>query len=154
MTKPAPVVVPVTTNGNPLPAALNSISKETIAAAVPVSSPNPEEDQLHQAALLAGSYIALQMSNPIVSLSYAREALGLNNLSENSRYLANLYAAESLCMLGKPTEAANHLSPTALGIATENTVANLKASPYGIDNVTNMRFVLFLNLAVVHILKV
>ena len=64
-------------------------------------------------------------------------------------------------MLNKPSEAAQHLSPTSLGlvneVASHTPNVNLPTSPYSPFNSEsnlNIRYTLYVNLAVVHILKV
>jgi len=129
-----------------------------------------EEDLvLKQAILASGAYIALSISNPVLALWYARELLGLDKHSENYRLLANLYAAEALCLLNHPEEASLHLSPVALGLVEgqgsslniSNTTpipnVTMQAHPYSyllrMEPTLNAMHVLFVNLAVVHILK-
>jgi len=92
----------------------------------------------------------LAMNNPIQALSYIKELL-IKKCSDNYKYLGNIYAAEALCMLGRPIEAAQHLSPTTLGLTNDSQTINI--SPYSIENIGNVRYALCVNLAVVHILK-
>jgi CCR4-NOT transcription complex subunit 10 len=80
--------------------------------------------------LLSMAYIALALEDPVVALAAAGAALNVGARSTASapngtassptaaviddehRLLAHLYAAEALCMLNRPAEAMQHLSPS------------------------------------------
>ncbi|KAJ6992563.1 hypothetical protein NC653_015837 [Populus alba x Populus x berolinensis] len=69
------------------------------------------ENQLLKQALLANlAYVELELENPEKALSTARSLLELPVCSRIYIFLGHLYAAEALCMLNKPKEAAEHLS--------------------------------------------
>lgn len=61
------------------------------------------------------------------------------------RFLAHLYAAEALCMLNRPADAAQHLSPTIL---KDNISQSANVGP------SAARYSMYINLAIVHILQV
>eukprot|EP01114_Cavostelium_apophysatum_P024407 TRINITY_DN9544_c0_g1_i1.p1 TRINITY_DN9544_c0_g1~~TRINITY_DN9544_c0_g1_i1.p1 ORF type:complete len:693 (+),score=200.67 TRINITY_DN9544_c0_g1_i1:213-2291(+) len=116
-----------------------------------------EEDQaMRLTALADAAYIALAGNNPVVALFYARELVQSAKVTEAHRHLGNLYAAEALCMLGKPNEAAQHLNPANLG--SGEVAAGAQSSPYtslmpDAAAALNPRYTLYTNLAVVFILK-
>uniref|UniRef100_A0A6N2KIC9 CCR4-NOT transcription complex subunit 10 n=1 Tax=Salix viminalis TaxID=40686 RepID=A0A6N2KIC9_SALVM len=69
------------------------------------------ENQMLKQALLANlAYVELELENPEKALSTARSLLELPVCSKIYIFLGRLYAAEALCMLNKPKEAAEHLS--------------------------------------------
>ncbi|GMQ07132.1 hypothetical protein CsSME_00051463 [Camellia sinensis var. sinensis] len=68
------------------------------------------ENQMIKQALLADLvYVELELGNPSKALSTARSLLELPECSRIYIFLANVYAAESLCLLNRPKEAAEHL---------------------------------------------
>ncbi|XP_052880394.1 uncharacterized protein LOC108464125 isoform X2 [Gossypium arboreum] len=70
-----------------------------------------KENQMMQQALLANlAYIELELENPLKALSAARSLLELPGCSRIYIFLGHVYAAEALCLLNKPKEAAEHLS--------------------------------------------
>lgn len=56
------------------------------------------------------AYIELCLNNPLASLAVAQRLLELPNCPPSYCFLARSYAAEALCLLDRPTEAAEHLS--------------------------------------------
>ncbi|KAG6769318.1 hypothetical protein POTOM_024942 [Populus tomentosa] len=69
------------------------------------------ENQLLKQALLANlAYVELELENPEKALLTARSLLELPVCSRIYIFLGHLYAAEALCLLNKPKEAAEHLS--------------------------------------------
>lgn len=69
--------------------------------------------------------------------------------------MGTIYAAEALCYLNRLNEAIELLSPTNLEITDTN--LKLPFSPYSsfnYDPVTNISYILSVNLAIVHIMKV
>lgn len=86
--------------------------------------------------------------------SHAKELLSIETCPENIRLLASMYAAEALAMLSRPAEAAEYMQPTKLGLGEQSTLSiNFSLDPSQPANL-NAKHVLFLNLAIVHILKV
>ncbi|KAE9462689.1 hypothetical protein C3L33_05410, partial [Rhododendron williamsianum] len=68
------------------------------------------ETQLIKQAILADlAYVELQLGNPLKALSTARSLLELPGCSRVYVFLGHIYAAESLCLLNRPKEAAEHL---------------------------------------------
>jgi CCR4-NOT transcription complex subunit 10 len=125
----------------------------------PPTSPRPPiktSVELRHATLINLAYISLAMDDPAVALAAAKEVLDSPRQSEVLRFLANVYCAEALCVLGKPSQAIQFLSPAALADA-QVAAGPLCASPYSSDsanpNPSNvMRSALYVNLAVAHIL--
>ncbi|XVE63682.1 hypothetical protein DITRI_Ditri07aG0039000 [Diplodiscus trichospermus] len=69
------------------------------------------ENQMIKQALLASlAYTELELENPLKALSAARSLLELPDCSRIYIFLGHVYAAEALCLLNKPKEAAEHLS--------------------------------------------
>lgn len=64
---------------------------------------------IKQAILADLAYVELQLGNPLKALSTARSLLELPGCSRIYVFLGNIYAAESLCLLNRPKEAAEHL---------------------------------------------
>ncbi|KAG5559469.1 hypothetical protein RHGRI_009116 [Rhododendron griersonianum] len=68
------------------------------------------ENMMIKQALLADlAYVELHLGNPLKALSTARCLLELPECSRIYIFLGNVYAAESLCLLNRPKEAAQHL---------------------------------------------
>ncbi|KAK0572695.1 hypothetical protein LWI29_035653 [Acer saccharum] len=69
------------------------------------------ENQMIKQALLANlAYVDLQLENPVKALAAARSLLELPDCSRIYIFLGHVYAAEALCLLNKPNEAAEHFS--------------------------------------------
>ncbi|KAF5482219.1 hypothetical protein F2P56_002808 [Juglans regia] len=69
------------------------------------------ENQLIKQAILANvAYVELELQNPTKALLTARSLLELTECSRIYIFLGHLYAAEALCLLNRPKEAAEHLS--------------------------------------------
>ncbi|CAB1096646.1 unnamed protein product [Ectocarpus sp. CCAP 1310/34] len=67
-------------------------------------------EELYRVALADLAYVHLGLDDPVSALTYAGRLLETNP-SAVSTHLAHLYAAEALCLLGRPAEALEHLSP-------------------------------------------
>ncbi|OAY47029.1 CCR4-NOT transcription complex subunit 10 isoform X2 [Manihot esculenta] len=68
------------------------------------------ENQMIKQALLANlAYVELELENPEKALSIAISLLELPECSRIYFFLGHVYAAEALCLLNKPKEAAEHL---------------------------------------------
>ncbi|XP_057514974.1 uncharacterized protein LOC130796614 [Actinidia eriantha] len=68
------------------------------------------ENQMIKQALLADlAYVELELGNPLKALSTAKSLLELPECSRIYIFLGIVYSAESLCLLNRPKEAANHL---------------------------------------------
>ncbi|KAK4257430.1 hypothetical protein QN277_007020 [Acacia crassicarpa] len=69
------------------------------------------ENQLIKQATLANlAYVELELDNPVMALSVARSLLELPECLKIYIFLGHVYAAEALCLLNRPKEAAEHLS--------------------------------------------
>ncbi|KAL3288711.1 hypothetical protein HHI36_003146 [Cryptolaemus montrouzieri] len=77
------------------------------------SSPLGPEDiiVLRNGILTASAYVSLCLGDYIISLEYAKNLLGQPRLSSVHKLLGHLYAAESLVLLDKISEAIEHLNP-------------------------------------------
>ncbi|KAJ7978971.1 CCR4-NOT transcription complex subunit 10 [Quillaja saponaria] len=65
---------------------------------------------MKQAALANLAYVELELENPAKALAAARSLLELPDCSRIYTFLGHVYAAEALCLLNRPREAADHLS--------------------------------------------
>lgn len=69
-----------------------------------------KENQMMKQAILADlSYVELALGNPLKALSTAKSLLKLPECSRMYIFLGTMYAAEALCLLNRPQEAADHL---------------------------------------------
>ncbi|KAL4296164.1 hypothetical protein GQ457_12G023950 [Hibiscus cannabinus] len=69
------------------------------------------ENQMIKQALLANlAYVELELDNPLKALPAALSLLELPGCSRIYIFLGHVYAAEALCLLNKPKEAAEHLA--------------------------------------------
>ncbi|XP_031264752.1 CCR4-NOT transcription complex subunit 10-like isoform X1 [Pistacia vera] len=69
------------------------------------------ENQMIKQTLLANlAYVELELENPVKALAAARSLLELPDCSRIYVFLGHVYAAEALCLLNKPKEAAEHFS--------------------------------------------
>ncbi|KAK7292044.1 hypothetical protein RIF29_07675 [Crotalaria pallida] len=69
------------------------------------------ENQLVKQAVLANlAYVELELDNPVKALSVAKSLLELPECSRIYIFLGHVYAAEALCLLNRPKEAAKLLS--------------------------------------------
>ncbi|KAM1809172.1 hypothetical protein ACFX15_025495 [Malus domestica] len=69
-----------------------------------------KENLLIKQALLANlAYVELELENPMKALSIARSLLELPECSRIYIFLGHVYAAEALCLLNRPKDAADHL---------------------------------------------
>lgn len=64
---------------------------------------------IKQAVLANLAYVELELENPLKALSAARSLLELPECSRVYIFLGHVYAAEALCLLNRPKEAAEHL---------------------------------------------
>ncbi|KAE7998931.1 hypothetical protein FH972_003424 [Carpinus fangiana] len=69
-----------------------------------------ENHLLKQAILANLAYVELELENPMKSLSITTSLLELSECSRIYIFLGHVYAAEALCLLNRPKEAAEHLS--------------------------------------------
>lgn len=70
-----------------------------------------QENQLLKQAILANlAYVELELENPMKALSITTSLLELPECSRIYVFLGRVYAAEALCLLSRPKEAAEHLS--------------------------------------------
>ncbi|KAK7281616.1 hypothetical protein RIF29_09760 [Crotalaria pallida] len=65
---------------------------------------------IKQAVLANLAYVNLELENPVKALSFARFLLEIPECSRIYVFLGHVYAAEALCLLKRPKEAAEHLS--------------------------------------------
>ncbi|KAG2718835.1 hypothetical protein I3760_03G239200 [Carya illinoinensis] len=74
------------------------------------------QNHLIKQAILANiAYVELELQNPTKALLTARSLLELTECSRIYIFLGHLYAAEALCLLNRPKEAAEHLSNYMFG---------------------------------------
>ncbi|XP_028141925.2 CCR4-NOT transcription complex subunit 10 [Diabrotica virgifera virgifera] len=66
---------------------------------------------LRNGILIASAYVSLCLGDYILALEYSKELLDQPRISEVHKLLAHLYAAESLVLLDKISEALEHLKP-------------------------------------------
>jgi CCR4-NOT transcription complex subunit 10 len=70
-----------------------------------------KENQLIKQAILANlAYVELELENPTKALPITKSLLELPECSRIYIFLGHVYAAEALCLLNRPKEAAEHLS--------------------------------------------
>ncbi|XP_019414260.1 PREDICTED: CCR4-NOT transcription complex subunit 10-like isoform X5 [Lupinus angustifolius] len=78
-----------------------------------------KENQLIKQAVLANlAYVELELDNPVKALLVARLLLEIPECSRIYVFLGHVYAAEALCLLNRPKEAAEHLSFYLSGVNT------------------------------------
>ncbi|KAF9615214.1 hypothetical protein IFM89_022476 [Coptis chinensis] len=84
----------------------------TIASSVSVYDDicRTENLMIKQAALADLAYVELTLENPLKALSAAKSLLELQDCSRLYIFLGHMYAAEALCCLNRPKEAAEYLS--------------------------------------------
>ncbi|KAM7263538.1 hypothetical protein ACFE04_001221 [Oxalis oulophora] len=92
-----------------------------------------ENRLLKQAVLAYLAYVQLELDNPLKSLSNSKSLLELPDCSRIYAFLAHVYAAEALCLLNKPNEAAEHLAFYISGV-------NSVESPFTHDDFEKWRF--------------
>ncbi|XP_047947773.1 CCR4-NOT transcription complex subunit 10-like [Salvia hispanica] len=68
-----------------------------------------ENLMIRQAVLADLAYVELALGDPLKALSTARSLLELPDCSKMYIFLGTIYAAEALCLLNRPNEAAEHL---------------------------------------------
>ncbi|CAI9782442.1 unnamed protein product [Fraxinus pennsylvanica] len=68
-----------------------------------------ENHMIKQAVFADLAYVELAMGNPLKALKIARSLLKLPQCSRIYMFLGRIYAAEALCLLNQPEEAAEHL---------------------------------------------
>lgn len=71
-----------------------------------------DDSPVLQAAYLDLAYVHLTLADPVIALSYLGKLLALPSLASACKFLGHMYAAEALCLLGKPNEALDHVAPT------------------------------------------
>ncbi|MCD7466472.1 hypothetical protein HAX54_003221 [Datura stramonium] len=69
-----------------------------------------ENLMIEQAVLADLAFVELELGNPLKALAIARSLLKVQECSRIYIFLGNIYAAEALCLLNRPKEAAEHLS--------------------------------------------
>ncbi|XP_044471890.1 CCR4-NOT transcription complex subunit 10-like isoform X2 [Mangifera indica] len=69
-----------------------------------------ENQMIKQAVLANLAFVELELENPAKALNTARSLLELPDCSRIYIFLGHVYAAEALCLLNKPKEAAEHFS--------------------------------------------
>uniref|UniRef100_A0A7N1A7J1 CCR4-NOT transcription complex subunit 10 n=1 Tax=Kalanchoe fedtschenkoi TaxID=63787 RepID=A0A7N1A7J1_KALFE len=68
------------------------------------------ENQLIKQTLFGDlAYVELELGNPVKALSAAKSLLEIPNCAKIYVFLGHVYAAEALCLLGRPKEAAEHM---------------------------------------------
>lgn len=75
-----------------------------------------DDSLVEQVALLNLAYVYLCLNEPVLALHQAEVLLSRGaSVSETKQVTVHTYAAEALCMLGRPEEALRHLQPTPGG---------------------------------------
>lgn len=69
-----------------------------------------ENQMIKQAVLANLAYVELELDNPVKALSIAKSLFELPECSRIYIFLGHVYAAEALCLLNRPKEAAENLS--------------------------------------------
>ncbi|CAO2841187.1 unnamed protein product [Amaranthus hypochondriacus] len=69
-----------------------------------------ENQKIKQAVLTDLAFVELELGNPLKALSTALTLLKIPQCSRMYAFLGHVYAAEALCFLNRPNEAAEHLS--------------------------------------------
>ncbi|KAM3300907.1 CCR4-NOT transcription complex subunit 10 isoform X1 [Capsicum chacoense] len=69
-----------------------------------------ENLMIEQAVLADLAFVELELGNPLKAVTIARSLLKVQECSRIYIFLGNVYAAEALCLLNRPKEAAEHLS--------------------------------------------
>ncbi|XP_047307910.1 CCR4-NOT transcription complex subunit 10 [Impatiens glandulifera] len=88
------------------------LAKQCLLNALCLLDAKEQSDELimiKQAILVDLSYVELELGNPLKALTNARSLLQIPDCSKINIFLGNVYAAESLCLLNRPKEAAEHL---------------------------------------------
>ncbi|KAK7832616.1 ccr4-not transcription complex subunit 10 [Quercus suber] len=122
---------------------LNSIESKAFSVTVGMGQVNangdarePKEEQVRssfrtlfpimklikQAVLANLAYVELELENPMKALSTARSLLELPECSRIYVFLGHVYAAEALCLLNKPKEAAEHFQEDCEQLRVERTI--------------------------------
>ncbi|KAL3629680.1 hypothetical protein CASFOL_026902 [Castilleja foliolosa] len=68
-----------------------------------------ENHMMKQVVLADLAYVELALGNPLIALKTAKSLLELPECSRMNIFLGAMYAAEALCLLNQPNEAAEHL---------------------------------------------
>ncbi|EPS65667.1 hypothetical protein M569_09110 [Genlisea aurea] len=68
-----------------------------------------ENRLIRQASLADLAYVELALGDPLLALQVAKSLLELPDCSKMYAFFGSVYAAEALCLLNRPTEAAKHL---------------------------------------------
>jgi tetratricopeptide (TPR) repeat protein len=87
-------------------------------------------------ALLDTAYVAINLNHPLAAVQACKQLLSLPSCPEKLKLYVKLYIAEALCMLNRPSEAMEYLSPPEGDVS--------------IDETSQAGFLV--NLAVVHVL--
>ncbi|GAB2289177.1 hypothetical protein Dimus_023480 [Dionaea muscipula] len=74
-----------------------------------------ERQMIMQAVLVDLAFTELELGNSLKALSTALSLLDLPQCSKMHAFLGHIYAAEALCYLNRPKEAAEHLSTYLIG---------------------------------------
>ncbi|KAJ8932066.1 hypothetical protein NQ314_014966, partial [Rhamnusium bicolor] len=112
----ASLLIPSDTASPPVPLFL--IPGVTPPAPPPSPSPSPSSPlsitgiaTLRNSILIASAYVSLCLGDYILTLEYSKELLEQTRISGVHKLLAHLYAAESLVLLDKISEAVEYLNP-------------------------------------------
>ncbi|KAK9706210.1 hypothetical protein RND81_07G111200 [Saponaria officinalis] len=69
-----------------------------------------ENQKIKQAVLIDLAFVELELGNPLKALSTSLSLLDLPECSRMYAFWGHLYAAEALCLMNRPNDAAKHLS--------------------------------------------
>ncbi|KAF5177605.1 Ccr4-not transcription complex subunit [Thalictrum thalictroides] len=87
-----------------------SLNTTTQSSASVYEDRRRENNMIKQAVLADLAFVELTLENPLKALSAAESLLRLPECSRILIFLGHMYAAEALCHLNRPKEAAEHLS--------------------------------------------
>ncbi|XP_017785231.1 PREDICTED: CCR4-NOT transcription complex subunit 10 [Nicrophorus vespilloides] len=114
----AKTLLPSSENSSPVPLLLSPGVSPQLTSNPGPSPSSPLNlksiDELRNAILAASSYVSICLGDYIVALEHSKELLSQPKLSGAHRMLAHLYAAESLVLLDKLSDALDHLNPENL----------------------------------------
>lgn len=102
----------VSPNGDGKENKVTSGTSGTITAAIAAYEEEKKKEQvlIRQSVLTDLAYVELCLQNPLQALKTATTLLSQPDCSQMCQFFARMYAAEALCLLDRPREAADHLS--------------------------------------------
>ncbi|KAG6413796.1 hypothetical protein SASPL_126511 [Salvia splendens] len=106
----------VNSNGEVKEQKANNQSSSIYSSIVDYESICMKENQMMKQAIFADlAYVELSLGNPLKALATAKSLLKIPECSRMYMFLGTMYAAEALCLLNRPEEAAALLTPYISG---------------------------------------